>query len=95
MELPVGHLQPTLPVVPVISRENAENLNTHTSSEENVFPNLEDVPWTTVSRRACSLESFDMVRRSRSRSNGPTGLTRDQTQTVAAAADALLTSQKA
>jgi Zinc knuckle len=88
--------QPTVTLVPTISRENVEIVEEHTSSEADISPkDLGDAPWTTVKRRrARSLESFDIVRRSHSESNGAKGLTSDQVQTVKAAADAMSKSQK-
>ncbi len=54
-----------------------------------------DLLWTTVRRRrARSLESFEPVRKSSSESGERKGLTRDQIQTVKAAADTLTEGQK-
>ena len=88
--------QPVNSVVPVVSRDNAERLIAPTTSETRISPEEpEDATWTTVRRRRTrSLDSFDLVRVSRNESNGEKRLTKDQAQTVKAAADALTHSQK-
>lgn len=87
MRLPVGHSQPSVHIVPPASQLHAENNNEHTD--------LEDSSWTTVKRRrACSLDSNDLARGSLSGNSGPRGLSKDQVQTVKAAAETLSKSQK-
>lgn len=94
--LPTRPLQPDVPVVPTISRDNRERSEEYTSVGDDVSPkDLGEPAWTTVERRrARSFESFDLVR-SHAGSNGHRGLTNEQAQTVKAAADALTKSQKA
>ena len=84
---PIGPLQRDTRVVPTVSRENILPVEGNTSSGVNNSPEDpgEDT-WTTVKRRrARSLESFELIRK---------GLTKEQAQTVKAAAETLTKSQK-
>ena len=85
--LPVGPLQRDTRAVPTISRENILPVEGNASSGVNDSPEDpgEDT-WTTVKcRQACSLKSFELIRK---------GLTKEETQTVKAAAETLTRSQK-
>lgn len=84
--LPVGRLQPDTRAVPSISRENISIVEENTSSGVNNSPEEPgEATWTTVKRRrARSLESFELIKK---------GLTKEQAQTVKAAAEALTKSQ--
>ena len=94
--LPVGSVQPNVHVVPPVSIILAENNNIPTSSEmETSQKEPEEPSWTTVSRRrARSLDSSDLAKESQLKRSGQRGLTKDQVQTVKAAADNLTSSQK-
>ena len=83
-------------VVPPVSTMLAENNIVHTSSEVNTSQKEPEEPsWTTVKRRrAHSLDSSDLAKETRLVKKGLRGLSKEQTQTVNAAAEAMTKSQK-